>query len=75
MSNGEATVRGDHLDYVLTIPTYEAAHTPDPGRTLLEHIQFSSGGETGRLIQKSCHEDSARGVWRSAAAEYAFALR
>jgi hypothetical protein len=71
MSNGEVTVRGDHLDYVLTIPTYEAAHTPDPGRTLLEHIQFSSGGETGRLIQKSCHEDSARGVY-ICAAEYAF---
>jgi hypothetical protein len=71
MSNGEATVRGDHLDYVLTIPSYEAAHTPDPGRTLLDHIHFSSRGETGRLLQKACHDDAARGMF-VCAAEYAF---
>jgi HupE / UreJ protein len=71
MSNGEATLRGDHLDYVLTMPMYEAAHTPDPGRTLLDHIHFSSGGETARLIQKSCHEEPARGVF-ICAAEYLF---
>ena len=26
MSNGEVTVRGDHLDFVLNMPMYEAAH-------------------------------------------------
>jgi HupE / UreJ protein len=72
MSNGEVTLRGDHLDYVLSMPMYEAAHTPDPDRTLLDHIYFSSHGETARLIQKSCHEDAAKGVY-ICAAEYVFA--
>src|ERR1035438_7043918 len=69
MSNGEVTVRGNHLDFVLDMPTYEAAHTPDPARTLLDHFRFSSRGETARLIQKSCHEESARSLY-ICAAEY-----
>jgi HupE / UreJ protein len=71
MSNGEATVRGDHLDFVLTIPAYEAAHTPNPDSVLLDHIRFSSHGADGRLLQKSCHEESANGNY-VCAAEYAF---
>ena len=71
MSNGEATVRGQHLDFVLNMPMYEAAHTPHPDVTLLGHVQFSSRGETARLIQKSCHEDAARGLY-VCAAEYVF---
>lgn len=71
MSNGEATVRGDHLDFVLSMPMYEAAHTPHPETTLLEHIRFLSRGETGRLIQKSCHEEPANGMY-ICAAEYSF---
>ena len=71
MSNGEATIRSDHLDFVLNMPTYEAAHTPNPERTLLEHMRFSSRGETGRMIQKSCHDDPARGMFLCAA-EYVF---
>ncbi len=71
MSNGEVTVRGDRLDFVLSMPIYEAAHTTDPGRALLSHIKFSSHGEAARLIQDSCHEDAARGVY-ICAAEYAF---
>ncbi len=71
MSHGEVTVRGDHLDFVLNMPMYEAAHTPQPDRALLDHIRFSSRGETARLIQKSCHEDAARGLY-ICAAEYVF---
>jgi hypothetical protein len=71
MSNGEATVRGDHLDFVLSMPAYEAAHTPNPERTLLEHIRFSSRGEAGRMIQKFCHDDVAKGLL-ICAAEYVF---
>jgi len=71
MSNGEATLRGDHLDFVLNMPMYEAAHTPHPETTLLDHIRFSSRGETARLVQKSCHEEAASGVY-ICAAEYAF---
>src|SRR4051794_87660 len=71
MSHGDATVRGDHLDFILNIPLYEAAHTPQPDRTLLDHLRFSSRGEAGRLIQKSCHEDAAQATL-ICAAEYVF---
>ena len=71
MSNGYASVRGDHLDYVLNVPLYEAAHTPHPDRDLLDHIRFSSRGETARMVQKSCHEDSAQAMY-VCAAEYMF---
>jgi hypothetical protein len=71
MSNGEVTLRGDHLDFVLNMPVYEAAHTPNPDRALLDHIHFSSGGETARLLQKSCHEDATKGTY-ICAAEYVF---
>jgi HupE / UreJ protein len=71
MSNGEVTVRGDHLDYILSMPTYEAAHTPSPDRAFLDHIHFSSRGETARLVQKSCHEDAGKATL-ICAAEYVF---
>lgn len=71
MSNGEVTVRGDHLDFVLNMPMYEAAHTPNPDRTLLEHLRFFSRGETARMIQKSCHEEADKGSY-ICAAEYVF---
>jgi hypothetical protein len=71
MSNGDATVRGDRLDFVLNMPMYEAVHTPHPETALLEHIRFSSRGEVGRLTEKSCHDEPARGAY-ICAAEYAF---
>jgi len=71
MSNGEATVRGDHLDFVLNMPVYEAVHTPNPDRVLLEHVRFSSRGESGRITQKACHEDAAKAAY-ICAAEYVF---
>jgi hypothetical protein len=71
MSNGDLTLRGDHLDFVLTMPAYEAAHTPHPETALLEHIRFSNRGETARLVQKSCHEDASGGMY-ICAAEYSF---
>lgn len=60
MSNGELTVRGDRLDFVLTLPLYEAPHAADPGQTLLDHLRFSIRGKTVRLQEKSCHEDAAQ---------------
>jgi hypothetical protein len=71
MSNGYATVRGSHLDFVLNVPVYEVARTPDPGRALLDHIRFSSHGEDARLIQESCHDDPAQAMF-VCAAEYVF---
>ena len=71
MSNGEATVRGNRLDFVLTMPMYEAAHTADPERAFLQHFRFSSGGHAGRLSQSSCHEDSAKANY-VCLAEYEF---
>jgi len=71
MSTGELTVRGDHLDFVLNMPMYEAVHTPHPETALLDHLRFTSRGETAHLIQKSCHEESASGVY-ICAAEYSF---
>jgi hypothetical protein len=71
MSHGEVTVRGDHLDFILDMPMYEAAHAPQPDRALLDHIRFSSRGETARMLQKSCHDDAAKGLF-ICAAEYVF---
>lgn len=70
MSNGELSVRGDRLDFVLTIPLYEAAHTADPGQTLLDHIRFLLRGQTARMLQKACHEEPSQGNF-VCAAEYA----
>jgi hypothetical protein len=72
LSNGEATLRGEHLDFVLTMPMYEAAHTPNPDQAFLDHFRFSSRGQAARMTQKSCHADSAKSVYLCAA-EYVFA--
>jgi hypothetical protein len=71
MSNGEVTLHGDHLDFVLNMPMYEVAHTPHPETTLLDHIRFSNHGEAARVIRQSCHEEAASGVY-VCAAEYTF---
>src|SRR5215471_14463045 len=71
MSNGEATVRGRTLDFVLTMPMYEATHAKNPETALLDHFRFSSGGQSARMTQKSCHEDTAKATY-VCAAEYAF---
>ena len=54
MSTGEVKVEGNRAIYELRMPAYEAAHTPDPGRILLEHIHFRSAGVEGRLSAKQC---------------------
>ena len=71
MSNGEVTLHGDHLDFVLNMPMYEVAHTPHPETTLLDHIRFSNHGESARVIRQSCHEEVASGMYLCAA-EYTF---
>lgn len=71
MSNGDLTLRGDHLDFVLTVPSYEAAHAAHPENDLLGHMRFSYRGEEARMVQKSCHDDASNGMY-VCAAEYTF---
>ena len=51
MSTGELRVDGNHARYELRMPTYEAAHVQNPDRSLLEHIRFTSGGASGRVLR------------------------
>ena len=45
------------------MPIYEIAHISNPDASLFEHIRFSSDGQPGRLIKKSCREDIAQGAY------------
>jgi len=56
MSSGEADLRGTYLDYTLTMPLFEIAHTDRPADTLLQHIQFGAA----RMIMHECHAEPAR---------------
>jgi hypothetical protein len=63
ISMGEMRIDGRQGHYELRMPLYEVAHVADPGRTLLEHVLFSSGGSTAHLTKKSCQEDVASGAY------------
>lgn len=54
MSTGEVKVVGNTAHYELRMPSYEAAHTPDPTRTFFKHIHFRSGNHEGRLLSSNC---------------------
>ena len=54
MSTGEVKVEGTTARYELRMPSYEAAHTPDPAHTLLQHIHFKSGNHDGQLVYSTC---------------------
>ena len=72
MSSGDVTVTGDRAHYELRMPLYEIAHVKDPERSLFEHIRYSSGGADARLVNKSCRENPAEGVYLCSA-DYQFA--
>ena len=72
MSTGDVTVSGDRAHYELRMPLYEIVHVKDPERSLFEHIRFSSGGAEARMLDKSCREIAAEGVYYCAA-DYQFA--
>jgi hypothetical protein len=63
MSSGDFSVKGRSAHYELRMPLYEIAHVKDPGQSLLEHIQFSSGGRKAKLVDKSCRSDEAAGSY------------
>src|SRR5947209_1953373 len=71
MSTGDITIQGNRARYELRMPIYEIAHVKNPETSLFEHIRFSTAGQDGRLIQKSCHEDMAQGSYLCNA-EYEF---
>lgn len=54
LSTGELKADGNHAHYELRMPAYEAAHVKNPELSLLEHIRFTSGGTSGRVLSKSC---------------------
>jgi len=69
MSTGELKVAGNRAHYELFMPMYEVAHVNDPGKTLLQHIRFKSGGAWGKASNESCREDQGTYI---CAADYDF---
>jgi hypothetical protein len=72
MSSGDLTIEGTRGRFELRMPLYEIVHVPQPERTLLEHIRFSSGGRPARLVARNCHADVAEDRYLCTA-EYEFA--
>jgi hypothetical protein len=62
---------GARAHYELRMPLYEIAHVPNPDRTLLDHIVFSSAGRAAKLVARDCRADSARDVYLCSA-DYEF---
>jgi hypothetical protein len=54
MSTGELKVAGDHAEFDLKIPAYEAEHVKDPEHALLANFHFRSAGVEGRVLAKNC---------------------
>lgn len=67
MSTGDAVVSGNHVEYVLRMPSYEMPRISDPARALFDHIRFSSGGHPAKVLNDACHEDAAHGDYVCAA--------
>ena len=72
MSSGDLTIEGTRGRFELRMPLYEIVHVPQPERTLLEHIRFSSRGRPARLVTRNCHADVAQDRYLCTA-EYEFA--
>jgi hypothetical protein len=72
MSSGDLTVDGARAHYELRMPLYEITHVQNPERTLLEHIQFASGGRRASLVSQSCRPEPAGGQYLCSA-DYEFA--
>ena len=67
MSSGDATVSGNHVEYILRMPLYEVARTAHPETALFGHIRFWSGGREGHMLNHECHADAARDTYLCAA--------
>jgi hypothetical protein len=67
MSSGYVTVNGNRVEYILRMPSYEMQHVTDPAHSLLDHIRFSNGFETGRRQNQECHDDPASSSYICAA--------
>ncbi len=63
MSNGDMQIQGSRATYQLRMPAYEITHLQDPPRQLFESLHFSSGGRDAKLIEKSCHDSPADGMF------------
>jgi hypothetical protein len=71
MSAGEMTIEGQRGRFKLRMPLFEIAHVPQPEKTLLDSIRFSSGGHAARLVNHSCRAESSRDTY-ICNAEYEF---
>jgi hypothetical protein len=67
MSTGDATVSGNHVEYILRMPLYEIPHTEHPEKALFQHIRFASGGHAARTVNQECHADPAHDTYLCAA--------
>ncbi len=63
MSNGDLQIQGNQAGYQLRMPAYEITHLRDPPRQLFESLRFSSGGRDAKLLQKTCHDNPATGMY------------
>ena len=63
MSNGDLQIQGSRATFQLRMPSYEITHMQDPPRQLFESFRFSSGGQDGKLIEKSCHDSPRDGMF------------
>ena len=59
MSTGDLKIDGNRAHYELRMPLYEMSHVADAEQTLLDHIQFSSGGGEAKLTGKNCRESQS----------------
>jgi HupE / UreJ protein len=57
MSSGDLSINGRKAHYELRMPLYEIPHVKDPAQSLLDHIQFASGGHQARMVDKACRAD------------------
>jgi len=72
MSSSDLAIRGTQAHYEFRLPLYEMPHVANPAQSLFVHIVFTSGGRQAQLLDKSCREDAAHGVY-VCTADYEFA--
>lgn len=54
ISTGELKLDGATAHYQLLMPLFEAAHIPDPARTLPANIHFRSGAAEAQIVKSAC---------------------
>src|SRR5580658_8871395 len=71
MSTGDVTVQGNRAHYDLSMPIYEIGDLKNPESALFDHVRFSTAGQPGHLVKRSCHPDMGRGAFLCSA-DYEF---